>query len=152
MAVTNQDSTQVANPKASPPVVNHSSDDGGRVRTKYFNFTQTGAGDATSIANLVRLPGGKVRILSVYIAWAAMGAARTMDLGFTAHSDPDGEAVAVDPDAYDANRDVSAAGAALVQVNKSISTRDGVLLTAQINDGTFDNGKTLEGYVLLAAD
>ncbi len=155
MAITNQNSTQIANGLVSPAIVNPSYNDHGRVRSKYFNFTQNGAGDAGSIANLVKFNGGRpVRILRVVYApgWSALGAARTLDTGLSEYTGSDGVTVAADPDAFDANVDASAAGTKTIEVNQVVESRTSFTVTAQVNDAAFDDGETLEGYVEYVED
>jgi len=61
--------------------------------------------------------------------------------------------VAADPDAFNANVAVATAGASTVQhQDASLETPGGFVLTAQINDGTFDDAKSLKGFVLYAVD
>lgn len=153
MAVTKQDSTQIANGKAFPPKINPAADDGGRVRVKAFSFTQSGVGDAGSIANLARLPGGTVRLLSTYVAYDAMGAGRTMSLGHGGYTDKDGNPVAANPTFLAADINVAADGTSLVHYrNSTVESPGGFTLTAQINGGTFDDGKALTGFVLYVVD
>ena len=64
MAVTQQESDQIVNMDASPPSLPGSHTIHGKVRIAYFDFTQSGAGDAGSLAELVRLPPGTVRVLN----------------------------------------------------------------------------------------
>jgi|GEM_PF-2099220 len=153
MAVTTQDSTQIANGKAFPPKMNPAADDGGRVRVKAFSFTQNGQGDAGSVANLAKMPGGKVRILSSHVAFDAMGTGRTLDLGHGGYSDSDGNVVAADPDAFRADIAVATAGTSTAQHQATVmDTPGGFTVTAQINDGTVDDGKKLTGFVLYVVD
>ena len=160
MAVTQQKSTQVSNTDAFPAVMNPTHDWHGRMRIARFEYTQSGQGDAGSLAELVKLPAGRVRLILPLsrIAFAAMGASRTMDLGWLTHTDDDGNPVLADPNGLDDGVDVSSAGA----VNPGgtvggdethlLSSQSGVTLTAQINDGTFDDTKTLKGYFVYVVD
>lgn len=154
MAVTTENSTQIANGLAEPKVLNPSYDDVGRVRVKRFNFTQgAAAGDAGSIANLVKMQGGRPRtILAVYIAWSALGAARTLDVGHDGYTNAAGAAVAADPDAFVADIDASAAGAQLIQVNQVLDAKTDFNVTAQVNDATLPAADTFDGYVLYVED
>lgn len=152
MAVTTQNSTEYANQIADPVVRQAPSTIFGRVRYAKFTFTQSGAGDATSIANLVEMPAGLIEVLKIYISWSAYGASRTLDLGYAAHTDMDGDAVAADPDAFHANEDVSSAGTLLHEEQTSVESQDGWILTAQVNDATWPDAATLNGYVMFVAD
>ncbi len=153
MAVTTQDSAQIANGKAFPPVMNPAADDGGRVRVKAFSFTQSGAGDAGSVANLAKLPGGKVRILTTHLAFDALGTGRTLDLGHGGYADGSGAPVAADRQAFRADIPAATAGTDTAQYqDASLETPGGFVLTAQVNDGTVDDGKSLTGFVLYVVD
>lgn len=155
MAVTQEQSTQVAASEASPntPVATYDWD--GKVRRQYFEFTQgAAAGDATSLAELVKLPPGKLRVFlpSSRIYFSAMGTSRTMDLGHLAYTDLDGDAVAADPNDLDDGVDVSSAGSLNpagtigTHETKLFESQDGVTLTAQINDGTIPAAATISGW------
>lgn len=146
MAVTEQNSTQIANRVAVPPVMDHAADNGGRTRKKYFTFTQSGAGDATSIANLCHLPGGHVRVYKIVVKHSAFGTSRTGDLGHNAYTDNDEAAVAADPDAFSADTSIASAGTIVVYPLAQVISKAGFYLTLQCNDGTIPDGATLEGY------
>ena len=160
MAVTTQQSAQLALVEADPARPNPVHEWGGRLRLALFDFTQSGAGDAGSIAELVKLPAGHVRLILPLsrIGFSALGASRTMDLGWAAYADHAGAAVAADPNGLDDGVDVSSAGS----VNPSgtvgggetmlFSAQDGLVLTAQINDGTIPNGATLKGWFVYVVD
>ncbi|MDA1100817.1 MAG: hypothetical protein O2967_17735 [Proteobacteria bacterium] len=162
MAVTTENSDQRANEIASPPVMNPSHESHGRIRYKRFTFTQgAAAGDAGSIARLPILPAGKVRVLLHLsrIAFSAMGAARTMDLGWEAYNGDDGgAAVAADPNGLDDGVDVAAAGSVVpggtVGGDESylFESAGGVVLTLQINDGTIPAAATLQGCIAYVID
>ena len=100
MAVTTQKSTEYTNATANPVVQNPVHDYHGRVRIAYFTHDQDGAGDATSSVALCALPAGKVRVLlassSAYVNWTTGSA--TLDLGWDAYTNTDGDTVAADPD------------------------------------------------------
>lgn len=161
MAVTFQDSVQLANITAEPRIMNPTTEAHGRLRLARFSFAQTGIGDAGSIARLVRLPKGRVRvILSLSrIAYSTLGASRTMDVGWEAYLAADGSGdVAADPNGLDDGVDVSSAGAVVpggtVGSDESLlfATMAGVVLTAQINDGTIPDTATLSGHIAYVMD
>lgn len=162
MAVTTENSDQYANLVASPRVHNPTHHSHGRLRFQFFEFTQgSSAGDAGSIARLCKLPAGKVRLFLPLsrIYFSAMGTSRTMDLGWEAYSDDDGgDAVAADENGLDDGVDVSAAGSVNpggtigTHETKLFESEDGVVLTAQINDGTIPAAATISGYVVYAID
>ena len=161
MAVTQEKSDQITNQEASPPVMTGVDTLRGKLKMLRFSFTQgAAAGDAGSLAELVKIPAGIVRVLLPLsrIAFSAMGAARTMDLGWLAYTDTDDAAVAADPNGLDDGVDVSGAGS----VNPGgtvggdetylFESNGGLTLTAQINDGTIPIAATLKGYVIYVTD
>ena len=161
MAITTQDSTQFANGAAEPRVMNPTTDAHGRLRFARFSFAQSGAGDDGSIARLAKLPKGKVRVILPLsrVAFSAMGASRTMDLGWETYQAGDGSGdVAADPNGLDDGVDVSGAGAAVpggtVGGDETIlfETLAGVVLTAQVNDGTIPDAATLAGHIAYVMD
>ena len=121
---------------------------------------RAGTGDAGSLAELVRLPAGHVRLILPLsrVAFSALGSSRTMDLGWAAYANHDGAAVVADPNGLDAAVSVSAAGS----VNPSgtvgggetmlFSAQEGLTLTAQINGGTIPSGATLNGWFVYVVD
>lgn len=147
-----QNSTQYANTQAVPRTMNAPHEDRGRVRVKAFNFTQSGAGTAGDQALLCQMDAGAIRILSAVITCSAFGAARTLDLGHLGATDINGTAIAADPDAFSADTSVATATTATVNINNQITTRDGFVLAAQINDGTIPDAATLTGYVTYVID
>lgn len=160
MAVTMQQSAQLALTGADPRRPNPVHEWAGRLRLALFDFTQAGAGDAGSIAELVKLPAGHVRLILPLsrIGFSAMGSARTMDLGWAAYADHDGNPVAADPDGLDAGVDVASAGS----VNPSgtvgggetvlFEAREGLVITARVTGGTIPDGATLKGYFVYVVD
>jgi hypothetical protein len=161
MAVTNQDSAQLANIAAEPRVMNPTTDTHGRVRFARFSFVQSGAGDAVSFARLVGLPKGRVRVILPLsrVAFSAMGASRTMDVGWEGYVADDGSgAVAADPYGLDDGVDVASAGAVIpggtVGSDETLlfASLTGAVLTAQVNDGTIPDGATLSGHFAYVMD
>lgn len=151
MATTN--STQYGNTVAVPPVMNAVHEAHGRVRVAAFDYTQSGAGTAGDLVNLVQLPAGAIRVLSVYVAFSAFGASRTLDLGYGAYTElSDGSTTAADADAISANTSIATAGNVTSVANDQVSSTDGLLVTAQVNDGTLPDAATLNGYVLYVVD
>jgi len=151
MAVTTENSTQLAAASANPPVANDPRDWESPLRLLHFTFTQgAAAGDAGSIAQLVRLPPGQVRLIPSLsrISFSTLGASRTIDLGHAAYTSLDGTAVTADPDAIEADVDGASGGSAVPTTNDTLAldSRDGIVLTAQVNDGTLPAGATLSGH------
>ncbi|MEQ9246103.1 MAG: hypothetical protein RLO21_08955 [Nitratireductor sp.] len=160
MAVTTQQSDQLSLINGSPKQPNPVHEWAGRLRISLFDFTQVGAGDAGSIAELVKLPAGHVRLILPLsrIAFSAMGASRTLDLGWAAYDGHDGTAVAADPNGLDAAVAVSSAGsvnpAGTVGGGETVlfGAQEGLVLTAQVNGGTIPDGATLNGYFVYVVD
>lgn len=161
MAVTAENSTQIDNESATPPVKNDSCDDRGRLRVKRFDFTQgAAAGDATSTQALIKIPPGKVNLHLALsrIAFSAFGAARVLDIGHTGFTNPDGTAVAADADALANDIDVSAAGNANItgvvggDEIFQINSKDGTTIQATVAGGTIPAGATLDGCFYISQD
>jgi hypothetical protein len=161
MAVTTENSTQIDNESATPPVKNDSCDDRGRLRVKRFDFTQgAAAGDATSTQSLIKIPPGKVNVHLALsrIAFSAFGASRVLDIGYTAYTNPDGTAVAADADGIANDIDVSSAGNAnptgivggdeIIQFN----SKEGVTIYATVAGGTIPAAATLDGCFYISQD
>lgn len=147
-----QNSTQYANTQATPRVMNSTHEDRGRVRVKAFDFTQSGSGSAGDQALLAQMEAGAMRVLYAVVTNSALGSSRTMDLGHLGANDADGNAIAADPDAFSADTAVATAGTTTIQINSQLTTKDGFVLAAQINDGTIPDGATLSGYVCYVID
>ena len=160
MAVETEQSTQVSNVDATPPVMNDTYEDGGRVRAKRFNHTQSVAGDATSTVDLVKIPPGKwmVHLDMSRIAFSAFGASRVLDIGHTGYTNPDGTAVAVAAAAFVNDLDVSGAGNAkmtgVVGADEVfvINSKDGTTIQATVAGGTIPLAATLDGVVYASSD
>jgi hypothetical protein len=158
MAVTAEKSTQVSNGESKPAIMNPSHEWDGKYRIRYFEHVQSVAGDAGSTVDLVKLPAGKVRVLRAESKlWAsAFGAARTLDVGYLAHTKDDGfkTPVAAVVDHFIDGLDVSAATNATLfnQDDVTIPTslfesEDGVTIQAIVAGGTIPLNATLKGYV-----
>ena len=159
MAVTNQKSDQLTNLDASPPVIENTHNIHGRLRVAYFSHTQSGAGDANSDVEIVRLPPGKIRLLGflsrVEHNWSV--ATVDMNVGWGAYTDLDGNAVAADADGLDAALDVDVAGAtpigsALNADTKVFESQDGVSIKLQAVAAGLADGDTVEGYLVYVQD
>ena len=159
--MTQQKSTQIQNLEAQPPVGIPTTDWKGSLRFARFSFEQVDeAGAAGSLAELVRLPAGNIRVILglSYVAFSAMGASRTMDLGWLAYETPEGVAMVADPNGLDDGVPVSGAGSVTpdgtVQGDETFlfQSKAGVTLTAQINGGQLGIGETLNGYFAYVQD
>lgn len=160
MAVTVQYSAEFTNHNAALPIYVPSYTWRGRLRVAYFRFTQSGAGDANSTAELVHLPAGKIRVLGNLstIYFDAFGAARTLDVGYRAHTNEDGTAVAEDEDFFATAVDVSAAGSAVLDEAGSaaraalLDSTEGVDIYAKVEGGTIPDTTVLEGFIVYVVD
>ena len=161
MAVTTQKSTEYTNATSTPVVQNAVHDYHGRVRIAYFTHDQDGAGDATSSVALCALPAGKVRVLlassSAYVNWTTGSA--TLDLGWDAYTDTDGNAVAADPDGLVNGLDVDTAGYQTFGSGTTATggtylfeSQGGVVIRATSQDQALAAGDDLVGYIMYVVD
>ena len=159
--MTQEKSTQIENLEAQPPVGIPTTDWKGALRIMRFEFAQGATqGAAGSLAELVKLPAGNIRVLLHLsrINHADMGASRTMDLGWLAYTEPDGTAVPADPNGLDDSVSVAAVGSFVPggtlggDETKLFQSKSGVTLTAQINDGTLQAAKTIGGTIVYVQD
>lgn len=159
MAVTTQKSTQLTNLDATPPVIEETADYAGRLRVAYFSATQSGAGDATSSVEIVRLPPGRVTLLgrlsNIEHDWTT--ALATMDVGWDAYTEPDGTAVAADPNGLDDGIDVDTAGETTIGSivaagRKQFDSQGGVSIRLTSQDVALADASTAEGYLVYVLD
>ena len=160
MAVTTQKSTEYTNATANPVVQNAVHDYHGRVRIAYFTHDQDGAGDATSSVALCSLPAGKVRVLlsssNAYVNWTTGSA--TLDLGWDAYTNTDGDAVAADADGLVNGLDVDTAGyqnfgsgTTATGGTYLFESQGGVVIRAT-SPGAIASGDDLVGYIMYVVD
>lgn len=161
MAITTENSTQYARTVATPSKKVTVPDWHARLRFMFFEFAQgSSAGDAGSIARLIRLPAGRCRVILPLsrLSWTAMGSSRTMDLGWEAYTNEDGTAVVADPNGLDDGIDTSGAGNVIpggtigVHETKLFDSQDGVVITAQINDASLPAADTIDGWFAYGVD
>jgi len=164
MAVTTQKSTEYTNATATPVVNNAPTEEHGRIRVAFFTCTQDGAGDATSSVALCKLPPGRVRILAsqsrAYVNWTTSSA--TLDLGWDAHTDLDGDAVTADPNGLIDGLDVDTVGfqtlegaiAANLLTGGTyvLESKDGVVIRATSQDTAIADGDDLVGFLMYVLD
>ena len=161
MAVTTQKSTEYTNATSSPVVQTAVHDYHGRVRIAYFTHDQDGAGDATSSVALCALPAGKVRVLlassSAYVNWTTGSA--TLDLGWDAYTNTDGDSVAADPDGLVNGLDVDTVGYQTLGACTTATggthlfeSQGGVVLRATSQDQALASGDDLVGYIMYVVD
>ena len=160
MPVTTQYSAQLGLNLTLPKERVRTTEMHGRLRLAYFDFTQSGVGDANSIAVLTELPAGRVRVLRHLssIATSAFGAGRTLDIGHNGYTAFDGTAVAAAEDQLVDGRDVaaaaSAAPAAAAGADPTVlyNSRDGVEIRAKVLGGTIPAGATIKGVLVYVMD
>ena len=163
MAVTTQKSVEYTNATASPVTLNEPNAYHGRVRIAYFTHDQDGAGDAGSTVSLCKLPAGKVKVLlhssAMYVNWTT--GSQTLDLGWQAYTDGDGNTVAADPDGLIDGLDVDTAGyiamsGALAGIKAlggtyTFNSKDGVIIDAKAISALV-SGDDIAGYLLYVVD
>lgn len=162
MAVTNESSTEYL--KTTDPRTNGSltpEQAPKDIDFVPFTFTQgAAAGDIGSTMKLAFLEGGRFVILPKlsFIDWSAFGAARLLDVGLAAYQDETDTTVAAQPNLFDDDVDVSAAGRAalgsdvlaLTGGRYLVKTRGGASIIATVAGGTIPAGATLTGYFAVA--
>ena len=163
MAVTTQLSAEYTIQTTTPIVNSNTVDKHGKLRTLFFSHDQDGAGDANSTVTLGKLPGGKVKIIGglsrFYCNWVT--GSQTMDIGWKAYTDLDGDAVALDVDGMVDGLDVDAVGyfdmesntaaGKLKGGNYTFESRDGVEITA-LAIAALADGDDLCGYITYVID
>ena len=161
MAITTQNSTQHAKVVATPQVKLETDEYHGRLRALIFNFVQSGVGDAGSLIRIGQLPSGRVRLILplCFIAFEALGSSRTMDMGWEAYTDDNGDAVVADPNGLDDGVDVSSAGTVIPagtlggNETKLFASRGaGPIITLQINDAALADTDALDGILTYVVD
>lgn len=159
--MTQEKSTQIENLEAQPPIGIPTTDWKGALRIMRFEFRQGGvAGVAGSLAELVKLPAGNIRVFLHLsrVNFGAMGAGRTMDVGWLAYETPGGTAVVADPNGLDDGIGVASAGSVAPTGTLGgdetllFESKSGVVLTAQVNDGTLPANATIGGYFIYVQD
>jgi len=153
MAVTTQNSTEYAELITDPPAIQPGDEYTGKVRVLKFSFTQSGAGDANSLLNLTKLPAGRWAIQTGLskVKFDAFGASRTLDVGHTGYTEPDGTAVPADEDAFAAALDVSSAGTAFMDAGdgmvRVIDSINPVVIQAKVEAGTIPDTTKVFGFI-----
>ena len=161
MAVTTQYSSEYDASQISETRNLNTDEQHGRVRVAYFKHTQSGAGDATSSAAIVRLPAGRVRLLArnsdAYVNWTTASA--TLDVGYDAYTDIDGTAVAASVDGIDNGVSVDTAGfqslgSGLTATGgtKVFESPNGVVIRVSSTDTAIADGDIITGALLYVVD
>ena len=164
MAVTSQKSVEYTNATATPPVNNNTTEQHGSIRLAFFTHDQVGTGDTGSSVALCELPAGRVRVLAslsrAYVNWTTSSA--TLDLGFDAYTDLNGDAVAADPDGLVDGLSVDTVGFFTLEgaIAANLLTggtyvfesKEGVVIRATATDNAQVAGDDLVGYIAYVQD
>lgn len=148
-------STQVTNLDTQSPTLLNAYESRAKLRYFYFDYTANGALAADSIIELVRVPAGKMIPHLSKVYHGALGAGRTMDVGYQEYQPNDGKAavVAAAIDAFADGIDVSSAGNFDL-----VDDTDGIVLTgktsvlAKIIGDTFQDTHNIHGHVVMAVE
>lgn len=145
MAVVTEYSDLRTNERASPPVLNSASKNG---PIYHATHTQVATGDAGSIIELFTLKANDVLFPDAFFLSNSAGASGAfIDIGYAAHTLPDGTAVAVDQNGIADGVDGDAVNTGLSlgasKVVNSISFAVDVVITAQVTDAEFSIGDTM---------
>ena len=159
MTVTTENSAQIDNLAASPPVIENSHNLHGRLRVAYFSHTQSEAGEVLSTVKIVKLPPGKIRLLGALSRIEHNWTESTvdMDIGWAAYVDLDGTAVSDNDDGLDADVDVEATGSIAIGTvvtgaTKVFESRDGVDIVLKAQAAGLGINDTVEGYLVYVQD
>jgi len=135
----------------------------GKVRIARFDYTQVAEGAADSVIQLCKIPAGRIRILGKESAVYHNLTTGTVDLdiGWAAHTDFAGDAVAADEDGLDDNIDCETAGVIRVGTvaavlaecqSKVLESQAGVTITATVKTAVIAADDTLKGYIAYVLD
>lgn len=161
MPVVTSESTQYENAYTDvPPVMNEGW--GAKMRQLDFTAVNVGGGDAGSSVALIKLPPGRVILMltasQAYVNWTTTAA--KLDLGWDAYEDPDGNAVAADPDGlidglnvdtvgiFDLNSNVAAL--LLTGGNYTFNSKNGVTIRATSQDTALAANDDIAGFLAYA--
>lgn len=158
MAVSNENSTQYELQNDNQSALNAPAH--GKLRVLSFEHTQAVAGDAGSVTTLIKLPAGKIRVLTNLskIEHSAFGSSRTLGVGFAAYTNEAGTDVAADPDYFASAVNVAAAGtfvldeSATPALSQELDSKQGIVVNATVAGGTIPAGATLKGYILYVVE
>lgn len=123
-----------------------------------FTYTHA-AGAGTGEINLVRIPAGRVDIHSIFSRRESTQFAASADLhlGYRSYTEPDGDVIAADDNAFGDNED--AGGGALTAAAwtlptglgvTEINSRTGLTIYAMVDSGNIEDTDTINGWVVWA--
>ena len=164
MTIIAEKSVEYTNATATPAVNNSTAEQHGRIRIAFFTHTQVATGTAGSYVELCRLPAGRVRLLGslsrAYVNWTTGSA--TLDLGWQAYTDLNGDAVAADPNGLINALSVdtvgfqtlegAVAGELLTGGTHVFESKDGVVIQAETPSVGIIIGDDLVGYLAYVLD
>lgn len=137
LAVT--ESTQYAKLIAVPSVRLDTLESHGRIRTLNFDWANgLVAGEAGGVISIAKLPAGRVALLGLLstIYHNMTTGSNTIEIGWLAYTDLDGEAVVADPNGLDTGISVETAGSIFIGTvlvannnRKVFESQEGVVLT-----------------------
>ena len=126
-------------------------------RIRVFSYTHA-AGAGTGEVNLVLLPEGQVTIYSEFSRFATSAFAVNSDIhiGFRSYTEPDGDVIAADDNAFGDNMDAGGAIAHAVWPLPAapglttLNSRTGITLYSLIDTGNIEDTDTIAGWVFWA--
>jgi hypothetical protein len=121
---------------AVPPTQLNPGQKHGRVRIAHFGFSAAGGNALTASAgdtlNLVKLPAGKVRVMSIVHKKTAFGTSGTMALGHGGYSPLTGAAVAASTAAFVAAQAMDNTNTVRNEVDVEIESKSGFIVTGTL--------------------
>lgn len=151
-------SNQLAEGVATPPTKVDACEWNGKLRFYRANYAYgAGGGAINDVLRLFKIPAGKVRIIlpMCRIAHTAFAGANA-DLGWEAYTQPDGTAVAADPNGLDDGQSINAAGnyAPVGTVGGDetyeFDSRDGVVITLTVTDAAPGANDAINAYFVVS--
>lgn len=129
-----------------------------QLRCRQFSYTHA-AGAGTGEVNLVRLPVGQITIFSEFSRLASSQFVATADLhlGFRSYTEPDGDVIATDDNAFADNLD--AGGGAITHAAwpvpsapglTHINSKTGLTIYAMVDTANIEDTDTIAGWVFWA--
>ena len=150
MAVTNERSDQLKlydqRERIPPGQAN------GRSRNAAFTHTQAANGDANSTVELCTLPPGDMFVVDFSLDIPSLGAARTVNVGWRAYTDPDGTQVAENLSGFLSGIDASSNIKTVIPYCRRLRAGTPVTVVLQVAGGQLDAAKTINGAVDYSED
>lgn len=129
-------------------------DAGGPIRYAYAEYTHA-AGAGTGEINMLVLPPGRIRTLPNLsrLATSQFAASSTVDVGFRAYTEPDGDAITEDDNAWEDNRDTASGvtdavlefgGDGSTTAPVEFNSRAGIIVFVSVDSGNIEDGDTIK--------